>query len=376
MTPSTVGLPGSSRLDIGTFSRIFSDTTNSYKHFFFLALLDRIGTRSLSALDRPIPLADLAVDMVLSAWYPHGFCRLSLGARDMLQVEVDKVDWGGIRGAWIKAGGPEWRRLRESCAASLDPDTLMRYVPFRLLRPFFKDELSGVAEHLVNERVVALSEEFFMSRKPLYCFTHDRAGIILHHEWAEYLDRNAPILRGWARFNLAAYLQSRNPNATGIMEKLEAPLARASLDKQTFWWREALPLIGGRARCIYTGAALDPEDISLDHYLPWSFVAHDRLWNLVPVDRAVNSAKSDRLPDRRYLDGLVDIQHAGIVALFEHWPLERWTNSIEPWIVDFGIDKAGLLDRTRLRSAYESMILSLEHVASRQGFPLGWTASA
>lgn len=86
----------------------------------------------------------------------------------------------------------------------------------------------------------------------------------------------------------------------GIVEKLQPPAARAPLTRQTVWWKEALPLLGDRARCIYTGAPLDPDDLSLDHYLPWSFVAHDRPWNLVPVSPRVNSAKSDSLPDRRW----------------------------------------------------------------------------
>ena len=107
----------------------------------------------------------------------------------------------------------------------------------------------------------------------------------------------------------------------GIVEKLQPPAARAPLTRQTVWWKEALPLLGDRARCIYTGAPLDPDDLSLDHYLPWSFVAHDRPWNLVPVSPRVNSAKSDSLPDRRYLAGLAGIQHAAPLA---EQPASKW----------------------------------------------------
>ena len=213
---STNILPASSRLDIGVLSRLFADTTTSYKLFFFLALLGRVERSAgdaQHALDRPIPLSDLAVDMVLAAWYPHGFCRLSLGATDMLQHAVDGINWGPIRGTWIKAGGAEWQRLRERCAASLrispiDADALVRYVPFRILRPFFARETRGMPDQRVNAAIARLADEGFQARKPLYCFTQDRAGIILHPEWLEYLERNASILRGWTRFHLAGYLQA------------------------------------------------------------------------------------------------------------------------------------------------------------------------
>lgn len=365
----TAGLPESGRLDIGVLARLFDDKATSYKFFFFLVLLDRIER---GEVDRPLPLAELAVDMVLAAWYPHKFCKLSFGMQDNLQCIVDHVEWGPVRGSWIVAGGDDWRRLRMTCASSRDPQSLMRFVPYRLMRPFFKKELAGVPDQFVNDRIVDLSSRLFEERKPFYCFTEDLCALILQHDWVEYLGRNSAIIRGWARFKLAEYLQDKNPTVPGIVEKLAPPLSRSPLHEQTTWWREALPLLGDRARCIYTGAQLDPADLSLDHYLPWSFVAHDRLWNLVPVSRAVNSTKSDQLPDRMYLEGLVGIQHAAIAALKRRWPDERWTKAVEPWIVDLGVEKGSLLDLSALRSAYESTIVPLETVAERQGFVKEW----
>lgn len=37
--------------------------------------------------------------------------------------------------------------------------------------------------------------------------------------------------------------------------------------------------------------------MSIDHFIPWSFVLHDELWNLVPTFRNINSSKSNLLPD-------------------------------------------------------------------------------
>ena len=34
--------------------------------------------------------------------------------------------------------------------------------------------------------------------------------------------------------------------------------------------------------------------------MPWSFVAHDELWNLHPTTRVINSYKSNYLPDWEY----------------------------------------------------------------------------
>ena len=48
---------------------------------------------------------------------------------------------------------------------------------------------------------------------------------------------------------------------------------------------------------IYGEKILDGEDISMDHFVPWSYVAHDELWNLNPTTRNINSSKSNHLPD-------------------------------------------------------------------------------
>lgn len=372
-------LPSSGRLDIATLACVFNDCTNSYKYFFFLALLERVeraGGAGYPDLDRPMPLAELSVDMVLAAWYPHGFCRLSLGVQDRLQTAVDQVAWGPIRGSWIVAGGSQWKELRRRCAEQLEVSRLVRYVPYRLIRPFFFDELRGVTDSDLHNHIYRLSRERFSERCPFYCFTEDRSALVLHHEWLAYFREYAEILRGWARFELARYLEARNPSIGGIVEKLAPPVTRASLARQTAWWREALPLIGEQARCIYTGTELCADDLSLDHYLPWSFVAHDRLWNLVPVAKQVNSAKSDHIPDSRYRHSLVGLQHAAIVALRTKLKESQWTKSVEPWLIDLSITKEGLLDKHKLEVAYDALYTPLESLAARQGFATSWKSCA
>ena len=37
--------------------------------------------------------------------------------------------------------------------------------------------------------------------------------------------------------------------------------------------------------------------LSIDHFVPWSYVASDELWNLIPTVKSVNSSKSNNLPD-------------------------------------------------------------------------------
>ena len=228
---------------------------------------------------------------------------------------------GEIRGSWIAAGGAEWRRLRARCTSKIHAEYLIFYVPYRLIRPFFAAETRGLLDHKVNPAVAVLAEKYFQP---------------------------------------------------GIVEKLEPPMARASLARQTLWWKAALPRLAEPARCIFSGKPLDASALSLDHFLPWSLVAHDRLWNLIPVSCSVNSTKSDRLPAPRYLEGLVRTQHAALSVLRKAWSESRWNAAVEPWLVDMSLSKDALLDRTKLGAAYEATMTPLMLIGGRQGFMKGW----
>lgn len=47
---------------------------------------------------------------------------------------------------------------------------------------------------------------------------------------------------------------------------------------------------------IFTGKPIVSQQYDVDHFIPWSFVMNDELWNLMPADSSLNSSKSNRLP--------------------------------------------------------------------------------
>jgi hypothetical protein len=58
---------------------------------------------------------------------------------------------------------------------------------------------------------------------------------------------------------------------------------------------------------VFTGKLIVSNQYDIDHFIPWSFVMNDELWNLMPMDSSLNSAKSNRLPQwdpffRRFSD--------------------------------------------------------------------------
>jgi 5-methylcytosine-specific restriction endonuclease McrA len=119
---------------------------------------------------------------------------------------------------------------------------------------------------------------------------------------------------------LTVFLQKRNPNVPDVSSKLVKPILRDSLTKQRHFWDTYIE-INGSMKCIYTGKTLYIKEYDLDHFVPWSFVSHNLLWNLLPVDSSINSSKSNNLPPlATYLKPFAEIHQKAIKAIYPQNP--------------------------------------------------------
>ena len=120
-----------------------------------------------------------------------------------------------------------------------------------------------------------------------------------------FITINAPVLEQLANLWWAKYLEKVNLLAPMVIEKVERDGAkRGSLTAFLRILRQT-----DEARCFYCGVALTEKsrEVHVDHVIPWSFMLADPLWNFVLSCARCNLAKSDILPDRRFLADLVRI---------------------------------------------------------------------
>ncbi len=135
-------------------------------------------------------------------------------------------------------------------------------------------------------------------------------------EWADYLQRNQEILEGWIQYNLIIYLQRRNPSVPGISDKLYPPQER-KLDKVKKYWRLISRLVPIHE--IYENSLIGPKEMSIDHFVPWSYVAHDEFWNLHPTTRSINSRKSNHLPEwEKYFPRFAEMEYRSYQMMWKY----------------------------------------------------------
>ena len=170
---------------------------------------------------------------------------------------------------------------------------LTKNVPYRIQAPFMK-RIRG-KEWDVSER--ALISKINQERRLMYYFealNGMQTTIRLSPGWFDYIHKNQEIIKGWLQFHMILYLQKRNPSVPGISDKLYPPQER-KLEKVKKYWKLLLSL--EPVFDIYGHTPLSSQDLSIDHFVPWSYVAHDEFWNLHPTTRSINSSKGNHLPD-------------------------------------------------------------------------------
>lgn len=223
--------------------------------------------------------------MLTIPWYTVNYFNLSFGSQDLIHQSIKEVltiEQISINEKQVEIE----KKLINSC----NPITLKiishfdKNVPHWFLSPWYKKKS--------KKEIYSLSTTFI--NDPPYALYQEK--IIIHPVWFTYIKLHAKFLKEFCYWNLALFLQVRNPNVPDIPNKLIRPAKRNSLTKQrNQYWNKYLN-IKKVVPCIFTGKNIDSNNYCLDHFIPYAFVSHDLIWNLIPIDPQFNSQKSDKLP--------------------------------------------------------------------------------
>ena len=308
MTPGYMpSLPRETSIDVNLLERMQEENiVTSYKLFWFRGIFKEIISQN-----KDIRFRRIVCRMIAEAWYPLIEYHLNFGAIDMLydlctlihkKYEIDS--------------NISQHKLLEFLEDLNDKEvergirSLYNMVPYRLLAPFFVGEFKGIPDHRRNKKIAELSN---LKEDVFYKIDDKNKAITINQNWFDYIYKNQSIVYGWMSYKLICFLQNRNPNVPAIPFKLAAPQERNLTSARRFWneINNTIPLYD-----IYTSKELTQGnfkkygEFSIDHFIPWSFVLHDELWNLVPTFHNINSSKGNRLPDlEQYMEKFCDLQY-------------------------------------------------------------------
>ena len=287
-------------LDIEGFSQMMKDPSFCYKFYWLEAIVKLIAENV-----RETTFDAIIDEMISNAWYSVREFHVHLsgiqsdgGVRDgleraiMLLTELSDLPANASK-VEIKN---EIRKHNDALKKYKEQLTSM--VPYRALAGFFTKS-GDVVDWGSTVRMTKYIKQF-SEEKILLPYTFGESSklkkqVYFNSEWIDMIQDNAVSILGWIQYEKVKWLQNNNPEVPGLVYKL-APLDEKmrKLGKVRKLWNGVLELT--EIRDVFKDEPIVFKEYDVDHFVPWSFVMNDELWNLMPMDSSLNSVKSNKLP--------------------------------------------------------------------------------
>ncbi len=351
-------IPPSQILTTRCLNRVFDKTVATYKYYWFLGILDLFVKRGKTTMN----VWEIMITMVANAWYPVNYFRLSFGKSESLYEAILTLQ--KQYNIPINISVKDLTDLLQTLIQQPDVRKLLNFlqmnVTYRFLRPWINTS---------NDKEMLLRSQSF-ENGCLYKLKKEQGAlwIELNPTWFTYLQENFDILCSFAYWGLTNFLQVRNPNVPNIPYKLVKKEERNSLTMQHRFWNNAINH-GLEVRCLYTGTLLKEREYDIDHFILWSFVSHDLLWNLMPSDSRINSSKGNKLPDLDlYLPKLAETHQAALRINLE---IGKQDKLLEDYL-SLGYTPQDLvkMDRSHLLDCFFHTFTPMHQIALNMGFEI------
>ncbi len=290
-------------LDIEGFSKMMNSPSYCYKFYWLEAIVQLISLNKVEAT-----YEEIINTMITNAWYSVLEYHIHLSGiygqgiiKDSLEKAVLRLQT--LSDLTSNASAVEIQNMLEkysSDRALLDyKQTLTLNVPYKALSGFAnrgskKINLNSSANQMMSYYNELSSTEILLP----YTFNSDKGlkrKITFNDSWIEMIKDNTVNILGWIQLEKVKWLQNNNPEVPGLVYKLSpAEEKTRKLNNARKLWDAILdvkPIVD-----VFKDEPIDTSEYDLDHFIPWSFVMNDELWNLMPMDSSLNSVKSNNLP--------------------------------------------------------------------------------
>ena len=286
-------------LDILGFSQMLKDPSYCYK-FYWLEAIIKLISRNVK-----ITTFDNIIDeMICNAWYTvlefhvH-LSGMMLGeARDGLERAVLRLhELSNLR---ADSDADEIKRAIQeyNCDSVFKgyKEQLTKNVPYYACSQFFENhgyKVDGTIGRFIKYA------DLINATTPLPYMLGKSNGlnreVYFSEKWIPMFKDNTSSILGWIQYEKLKWLQNNNPEIPSLVYKL-APLdfKMRKLNHVRELWECVLEQKSFVD--VFTDSPIEKGKYDIDHFIPWSFVMNDELWNLMPMDSGLNSSKSNRLP--------------------------------------------------------------------------------
>ena len=154
-----------------------------------------------------------------------------------------------------------------------------------------------------------------------YGFSIKNQVLELNPAMYEFLCKHKVFVEKVNYFEWASFLDKINDDecTLHLLQKLDESAKRNNLSP----YRQILYNEFEQQRCFYCGRSINIDNAHVDHFVPWSFIKDDKLWNFVLACPECNLHKKDKLPVVPYLD-LVEDRNEDIARRGERFGMDNF----------------------------------------------------
>lgn len=192
--------------------------------------------------------------------------------------------------------------LEQVLRAAVNKYQILQHIPYESLTPEMMIDISHQVKMKCKKYVVgALFED---TNRLFFSFSKREEWLQINPVMYEFICKHKVVIEKLNSYEWARFLEKVNEESitTKLLEKIDGSSKRSNLSM----YRQILYDEFESRDCFYCGKPLQPDKIDVDHFIPWSFVKDDNLWNLVLLCPACNRRKNDRLPDDKFLTDIID----------------------------------------------------------------------
>ena len=152
---------------------------------------------------------------------------------------------------------------------------------------------------------------------PLYEIDKTKDQIIFSNESIDVLSKDGVLLTPHIYLEWAKLLEKFN-QAPKIANKVAGSGLQEIKRQNLSPYREILLRLfeNQPIRDFYTNEVLSMEQISVDHFIPWSYIYSDDIWNFVITSKSNNSKKSNRFSSKYFLKKLIE-QNQRLISIIK-----------------------------------------------------------
>ena len=357
--------------EFAVVNRLFENTTQSYKFLWGMALLEIVNNNRTDHFDSlKIRIKDITAYSCIYALRLKHIFKIRLSARyDSL---FEKLTLGEEALEALKNESINLKKYFENNVLKSNPDIIKKFtkdVPYQFVKPCIaQNELSGK----FHQKQKQIKTKLDINNPPYdnsfpYKINYQDHTVNINPCWRAFFQDYHYTLKMYFTQAFGQYLNRYNIDIPNLFYKVDpaAPAWQRELTSQRELWQKFIT--EERVEDIFDDKRVTEIGYyALDHFIPWNFVAHNQLWNLTPIEKNLNSIKSDQIliPSSIYYKKLAEQQ-------FTLFSWLKKTNR-QKWLKDYvNVDYDLLINEVSKQTFIDhctNMLTSQANIAIRQGF--------